>query len=241
MQLRELPDTYPGGKGQGGTLRRIINMMPPHDYYVEPFLGSGRILRAKRPAARASFAFEVDPIMIEAWQRVKFPGLVLRSGDGIAGARDCITELLRSGADPSRIVVYFDPPYMMRTRRSQRRVYHREWTDAEHAQFRAWIKMLPVRAIVSHLPCPEYAADLAGWHTFTFNNKIRTGIQIEQVWSNYTPGAELHEYTYVGDNFRERERIKRQVGIIARRFDRLSPAAKAAALLLLQQRENGDA
>lgn len=41
---------YLGGKSQAGTYQRIINLIPPHDVYIEPFLGGGAIARLKRPA-----------------------------------------------------------------------------------------------------------------------------------------------------------------------------------------------
>jgi len=42
--------TYPGGKNGAGVFQRIINLVPPHDVYIEPFLGSGALMRLKRPA-----------------------------------------------------------------------------------------------------------------------------------------------------------------------------------------------
>lgn len=41
---------YPGGKNGAGVYQRIINLMPPHEVYIEPFLGSGAVLAHKRPA-----------------------------------------------------------------------------------------------------------------------------------------------------------------------------------------------
>jgi site-specific DNA-adenine methylase len=41
---------YIGGKSQAGVYQRIINLIPPHRVYVEPFLGGGAILRLKSPA-----------------------------------------------------------------------------------------------------------------------------------------------------------------------------------------------
>ena len=32
----------------------------------------------------------------------------------------------------------------------------------------------------------------------------------EWIWMNYPPPVELHDYRYLGDNFRERERIKKR-------------------------------
>lgn len=46
-------------KNGAGVFQRIICEMPPHSVYIEAFLGSGAILRRKRPAAK-SFAFELD-------------------------------------------------------------------------------------------------------------------------------------------------------------------------------------
>jgi site-specific DNA-adenine methylase len=43
--------SYPGGKGGAGVYQAIINQMPPHEVYIEPFLGAGSVLRTKRPAA----------------------------------------------------------------------------------------------------------------------------------------------------------------------------------------------
>lgn len=47
--MRELV-SYPGGKGGAGVAQALINLMPPHGLYIEPFLGSGTIMRIKRPA-----------------------------------------------------------------------------------------------------------------------------------------------------------------------------------------------
>jgi hypothetical protein len=33
--------TYPGGKGGAGVYQMIINQIPPHRVYIEPFLGGG--------------------------------------------------------------------------------------------------------------------------------------------------------------------------------------------------------
>jgi len=41
---------YPGGKGGAGVAQTLINLMPPHSVYVEPFLGGAAVMRQKRPA-----------------------------------------------------------------------------------------------------------------------------------------------------------------------------------------------
>jgi DNA adenine methylase len=51
---------YPGGKGGQGVFQSLINLMPPHDVYIEPFLGSGAVMRNKRPA-RLNIGLDLDP------------------------------------------------------------------------------------------------------------------------------------------------------------------------------------
>ena len=51
---------YPGGKNGSGVYQTIINLMPPHEVYIEPFLGAGAVMRLKRPAAR-NIGIDLDP------------------------------------------------------------------------------------------------------------------------------------------------------------------------------------
>ena len=57
---------YPGGKAGSGVAQRIINRMPPHQVYIEPFLGGGAVLRYKRPAA-LNIGIDRDPEVIARW------------------------------------------------------------------------------------------------------------------------------------------------------------------------------
>lgn len=51
------PFAYYGGKA--GMARRIVSLLPPHRVYLEPFLGSGAVLFAKRPSVH-EIANDVD-------------------------------------------------------------------------------------------------------------------------------------------------------------------------------------
>jgi len=59
---------YPGAKGGEGVYHTIISQMPPHETYIEPFVGAGAVLRFKRPAV-CSIAIDADAMVIGYWQR----------------------------------------------------------------------------------------------------------------------------------------------------------------------------
>ncbi len=71
---------YPGGKNAPGVYQSIINLMPPHEVYIEPFLGSGAILRLKRPAA-VSLGVDLDPAALE----LAVKAFHAENGDGAGG------------------------------------------------------------------------------------------------------------------------------------------------------------
>ena len=52
--------------GKGGTYQKYINLMPPHEVYIESHLGGGAILRYKRKAKR-SIGIEIDLEVIKKW------------------------------------------------------------------------------------------------------------------------------------------------------------------------------
>lgn len=47
----------------------IASLMPPHDEYVEPFIGGGSVLLAK-PAALREFAYDADHVLIRMWSAI---------------------------------------------------------------------------------------------------------------------------------------------------------------------------
>lgn len=55
---------YLGAKSGSGVYQAIIALMPPHDLYIEPFAGSGAILRRKAPAAE-SWAVDLNGAVLQ--------------------------------------------------------------------------------------------------------------------------------------------------------------------------------
>lgn len=211
---------YPGGKGQAGVYQKIINMMPPHDVYIETHVGGGNILERKK-LARSSIVIDADAAVISRYQ--DFPGVTAIHGDA-AG-------FLQSYPFTGRELIYSDPPYVMSTRRGGK-IYRHEYTDADHAQLVSLLLTVKASVMISGYRNAIYDDALQHWRRVDFQAMTRQGPAIESVWMNFEPVL-LHDYQYLGENFRERERIKRKQQRWRDRLAALPPAERKAMLDIL--------
>jgi len=209
---------YPGGKAGAGVYQAIINQIPPHDTYIEPFLGDGAILRRKRPARR-SCAVESDGEVLRRWKGDEIPGLELYCCDGIEWLkhhfglyryRDGESNAAGSDDPGSRTLVYCDPPYLLSTR-SSGPIYRHEFTEAQHLDLLEVLKRLPCRVAISGYWSNLYAEILEDWRPVTFQATNRAGRQVtEWLWCDYPQPTELHDYRFLGRDKREREKLNRR-------------------------------
>jgi len=210
---------HPGGKGL--SFREIINLMPPHRRYVETHLGAGAVLRRKRPAAE-TIGIEIDPAVVERWRALSLPDLCLIEGD----AHIVLPELALDDAD----LVYCDPPYHPETRRSRRHYYRFDYDEAAHEALLDLLLSLRCRIILSGYRNDLYDARLSDWIRTDYLALTHRGQVIESAWTNFEPGPPLHDYTYIGADFRERERLRRRASGLARRIGSAEPIELHAAL-----------
>lgn len=208
---------YLGGKSQSGVYQRIINLIPPHDVYIEPFLGGGAIMRMKR-AARLSYGIDRSEAALE-----------MARGSHAQLVNGCGIDFLERFDFRGGEFVYCDPPYLHSTRRSRAR-YDFEMTDADHARLLGVLRALPCPVLLSGYPSALYDDALTGWGRDEFEVMTRGHTWATEVlWFNYPRPAALHDVAFVGDNYRERLRIKRKRARWAARLARM-PALERAAL-----------
>jgi DNA adenine methylase len=226
--------TYPGGKNGSGVYQKLINLMPPHDVYIEPFLGSGAVLRYKRPAI-TSIAADLDADVVDSF-RLRYPsipGLVLNTEDAMGLLR-------RLFSGPSvvyrRTLVYADPPYLFSTRASKDPLYRCEFGTAEqHCDLLQLLRSLPCMVMVSGYDSDLYRRELAGWRVISFQSMTRSGrLATEFVWMNFPAPAALHDYRFLGRNFRERERITRKVKRWTAKMENMPQLERLAILSALE-------
>jgi DNA adenine methylase len=192
--------SYPGGKGASGVVQAIINQQPPHDTYIEAFLGGGSVMKAKRPAA-VNVGIDLDPRPIANF--------------GVSGSAQLLCcdakRYLRERRDwTGRELVYCDPPYLFSTRKNFAKMYRFEMDDNAHASLLQTISLLPCMVQISGYPSTMYDVHLRGWRKVTFRASTRHGMQTECLWMNYPRPIALHDYRFLGFDYRERERIRRK-------------------------------
>lgn len=225
--------SYDGGKGQAGVYQRIINQMPPHSLYVEGCLGMGAVMRAKRPA-KCSVGVEIDRNVLAAWTGKELPGLKLANSDVVKWLRANERNL------NSQTLLYLDPPYLMSTRRSQRPLYRYEMTEDDHRLLLAWATTLPCMVMISGYQSEMYDELLFDWRAISFEVMTRGGVPAtEWLWMNFPEPVELHDYRYVGEGWRERERIKKKVSRWKARLGKMPLLERQALLAALAEFDAG--
>jgi hypothetical protein len=212
---------YPGGKSGSGVFQRIISQMPPHQVYVEAFLGGGAVMRYKRPAL-VNVGLDIDPSVVTIAAALVASGEWVPPAAGIVGDGlgrpgwrfECVdaVQWLQRWRWWTGTLVYADPPYLMATRSSQRQMYRYELEEPGHVALLDVLDRLPCMVMVSGYESELYCRRLSAWRVVRYPVMTRGGRSREEcLWCNFPVPVELHDYRYMGRDFRERERIRRKL------------------------------
>lgn len=200
---------YPGGKNTGGSYQRLINQIPPHDVYIEAFLGSGAVMRWKAPA-KINRGIEIDSIVIGKWYELDPPNIFLVNEDAVNWINRKIVPYLPA-MDISKTFIFCDPPYIMETRSSPERIYKYEYAAGEHVKLLKLLNTLKAMVMITGYRHPIYDNALSsknGWRRMDYQTMTHGGLKAESCWMNYPEPTELHDYRYLGDNWKKRQNIK---------------------------------
>lgn len=210
---------YLGSKAGAGVYQAIIALMPPHDTYIELFVGSGAVLRRK-PAAPVSFAVDLNAAVLLSITDV--PGCTRVHKDAFT----FLDEFDYAGS--GRVLIYADPPYLHSTRTSRAR-YEHELTDDQHFALLQRLMLCPAHVILSGYPSQMYDSMLQGWRSREFQAMTRGGVRTEKLWFNFEPTA-VHYATFAGRDYIDRQRIKRKAARWAKMFASMPPGEREAVL-----------
>jgi len=135
------------------------------------------------------------------------PEFLFLRRDGLVFLRDMAHWLTSN----NRMLVYCDPPYLMSTRSSQRRMYRYELSPEGHEELLRVLVHLPASVMVSGYPSEMYDHALSTWRVVRYRSMTRGGRMADEcLWCNFPEPDDLHDYRYLGSGYRERERIKRK-------------------------------
>lgn len=217
---------YPGGKGK--CYQRLINLMPPHETYIETHLGGGAVLRTKRPA-KTNIGIDIDERVVSTWKQNHPAWCTVIQADAAT--------FLEQYPFQGNELVYADPPYVAATRR-RTKIYRHEYSDADHVRLLEVLTALPCMVMISGYENPVYEGRLQGWRRVSFSANTQNGVREESVWLNYAEPEQLHDASFLGSTFREREAVKRRHQRLFERFGRMEPAEREHVLHVLNTRYN---
>ena len=226
---------YPGGKNGAGVTQFLCNQVPPHRTLIECFAGSAALTRALRPAERT--------ILVEADPRAGADLLLMDLGrPRVQVVRGDALQFLRCHAWEPETFLYLDPPYLMETRTAKRRYYACEFdTVAQHRELLDLIRTLPCMVMISHYSAPLYQLALADWRSAFVRTTNRAGKQTEEwVWCSYPEPQELHDYRYLGANYREREYLSRMKKRWKAKLAAMPVTKRYALLSALEEMKRGE-
>jgi DNA adenine methylase len=206
-----------GSKATSGLCQPIIALMPPHDTYIETHLGGGAIMKRK-PAARHNIGIDLNARALARFQ-CDYP---------VETIHGCAHRFLAEYPFTGRELVYSDPPYLLHTRTSGRR-YRFDYQEPDHIELLELLKSLPCQVILSGYPAALYDERLSDWGNLELQVMNQAGVRTEKLWFNFTP-ERLFWASFAGENFTDRQRIKRKAQSWARRY-RDMPAAERLAVL----------
>jgi len=220
---------YNGGKNGSGVPQQIINLIPPHKFYIEPYFGSGAVYWWKLRSHTSILNDIDDKVMYRAEQRF--------SNVNKYGKTYCLfynsngLDILKAYQGLSKeCFAYLDPPYPFEVRQSERKLYKYEMSENDHVELLEFIIGLKMNVMISSYKNPLYDSMLKGWNVHSFETMSRNGTRTESIYMNYDKPELLHDYSNLGNDFRERELKRKLIKGYSRRIKKMDNLTRQAIL-----------
>jgi len=214
---------YPGGKGK--CFQHLINLIPPHETYIESHIGGGSVFKNKQLAER-SIGIDKDPSVISYWQSQNIPSSRFVNDDAV----DFLFGYKFTGNE----FIYSDPPYLPNTRRRER-VYKHDYSSLDHSNLLKLALQVPCMMMISGYDSELYNDTLSNWKKIIFNAQTHQGPRTECVWLNFSPPSQLHDSRYLGNTYRERQTIKRRQERLKARIQKMPSIERHELIRWLHQ------
>ncbi len=213
--------TYPGGKNSTGVYQAIINQIPPHEIFISGYAGNCGVLANKRKAAGVNYAVDIDRKVIEGWKKI--PGVTAVNDDFITWLPVNLKHYGLIGQPKNGVFIFLDPPYLSAVRSNQKDVYNYTMdSNEDHESLLNMLLKVPFPVMVTHYPCELYDTKLKSWRILDIVGRSRQGMRTERLYMNYPEPTALHDYRYIGSDYREREDYKKMKKNMLAKFKRMT-------------------
>lgn len=215
-------ENYRGNKYFPGAYQTIINNIPPHSTYVEPFVGSGAIVLLKKPADH-TVVNDIDSGVTVKWNCKRSNHFKIKN----LSAVKLLSSVLQQNTDT---FVYMDPPYIIDSRFSGKAIYKFEMTVSDHEELLSMILKAKCNCMISTYENELYTHMLQSWRSVRYRARVHKHTATEVLFCNFSEPTVLHDYRYLGSNCWDRQRIKRKIHRHVQRLMSL-PAVERNAIL----------
>lgn len=205
-KVKSIAESYPGGKNASGTPQFLINQIPPVDCIVSGFLGHCAVMKNIKPAKKM-IGMDIDKNVIDRWNKER-PDLTLIADDFLKQT---------SWVNPKefgKTLVFLDPPYLLESRSNQQKIYEHEfYTEEQHTKLLERAVKFPTYVMICAYENELYDKLLLKKGFRKVNHSVQTqqGRREEVIYLNYDQPEELHDYSFYGNDYRERWNNKKLV------------------------------
>ncbi len=217
---------YFGGKEASGSYQQIINQIPPHDNLVVPFLGNCAVVR--NIDYNKVIACELDKEVCEKWNSMDLKNVMVMNTCGIDYM---VPKDISRKFNCDNTVFYLDPPYPLETRTNKR--YKYDLGDEDQFKLLSFVKVLAnfnFKIIISSYENEKYDKHLKNWRKVKYNSMTRGGVKEECLYISFPETDTLHDYSYLGIDFSDRDRIKRKIKRHINRLKKMEPKERNAII-----------
>ncbi|MES2394987.1 MAG: DNA adenine methylase [Bacteroidota bacterium] len=222
---------YTGNKNIPGVYQKIINEIPDCNTFIELFAGSAAISKIlKTDNTTSIYLNDINECVLN-----RNVCTVLNAEIFNLNYEDFLTHyntLIRSSRSTT---IFADPPYMHETRPSQKKLYVNEMSNDDHIQLLSTLLQQIHNVIIIHPKNKLYDQMLTGWRIKEIKIRYNKKTSIENLYMNFPDPKELLDYSYIGSNCWERQRIKRQQVNIYNKIAILPGVQRNAILKKLSQ------
>jgi hypothetical protein len=230
-------NNYIGSKNGSGVYQNIINVFPKHDIYIESFLGSAAIMK-KKVTAGINIGIDLDSSLAKFFNIDQ--GFEFVNCESINFLRAAVPLLNALHTGNIKVLVYCDPPYLLNTRRSAAFAYKHELTFSDHIEFLRVMVRCKFYVVISAYANKLYDNMLlnSGFSIKSFKTQTRKGSAVESIYFNFPDNLPKHEYTYIGNNFRERAAAKGRVLRNVSKINKMHPDERNYLISLLNEKSS---